>query len=1507
MGSSTMALFLSSGWHALGAWWLTSVDPARGRRPKRRSTSGWWQLLVLLSLGLACGEQEASAADAVCAEVKIVIEQKLSLERQAFDAHMVISNGLDGAALEDIQIDLTFQDSNEQPVVATTDPNAVGASFFYRTDSLNGIAAIDGSGEVAPKTDADIHWLIIPAEGTGGSSVEGVIYYVGAAVTYTLNGQTNTVEVTPDYIIVRPQPSLDLDYFLPTDVLADDPNTAEIEPQVPFTLGVRITNVGYGTAFNTSIESAQPKIVENEHGLLIGFEILGGYIADEPAGKSLLLDFGDIPPSTAVVGRWNMVTTLVGQFTEFDATYTHADTLGGAVTSLLRYVTTHTLVHDVKVDLPGRDAIRDFLALDTDVMRIYESEGGKTDVTDQSAIAQLSLSGNNGVLTFPATPGFVYAQVRDPYRGAKRLVSVVRSDGKVLSSENFWLSKTRDTNNVWWYYINLFDANSTGSYTITFTDGTSASLAGVVYDDQNANGIREPSESGVPVLLVTLSGLGEDGVGSSASGYTDALGEFSFGSLAPGTYSLTVAPLDGKVDGVALAGSAGGVAGEGSITNIVLLAGASAQGYTFAKRIGTGSGSDSADLAVTLGATPLVVGEGDSVTFELTASNSGPSSVADASLTFTLPDGLLEQSASASSGSYSAGSWGIGTLASGQSATLTVTATAESVSENMLALASIGSSVTDPALANNSASITLQADQGSFDASQSVMPELRLLLLASCQDQQGAEDAVCAAGRATFAADWLTEHGYPTQAVTSLSAFRTALRSGQYNGVWLDAGADKLTTSVLEEVRALVRRGGALVLEGAPDSAIATLDDLWGGSFVIPAVGQDQLLTINDGGATVQTVGDGWQLNLTGAAELAQFSAGSAVAMAGYGEGNTLVFGFNVLDTLQDEGAEPVLGALLVDQLELFVPPSADPILAYSVATIETTVMNASDSAGEAALAMTLPVGVSYLDATPQPTSSGSQQVQWDLPLAAEESQSVRLAVMMPSTSGMSNIESEITDSADDSIVATFTQEFNVLGADILIASVQSELAALAASSTETALMSSAVDAAQAAQVAFEAADYDTAITQLILAEQALRALTETDAELVRLDIAQWMALAEGAWQDNGTTPSSITATSGTPQSAVVEQPFAASLVVTVRNAEGDGVAGVEVTFIAPETGAAATFAGGLNSATAVTDVDGVATAPALTANATEGSYTVTASVTALAAVAEFELSNLSAVQLPNSITAVAGDGQTAMIGTQFASTLQAQVQDSNGLPIAGIDVTFTLPEGLASATFEGGTTTAVAATDSNGIATSPLLTASATAGSYEATASVAGLEQSASFALFNADSVLATTTTLLSHMPNPSVPGQVVLVVYDVAVTQPEMGSLSGNEEVVVSYAGALSGTLCQATVADGSCSGTLPEAGEYTLTVSFAGGGQFASSSATDPHVVMVSESCSGDPLTISDHTFAAGTATLCNSTISIDTSGSVEVESGATAEFNAPAVHLTPGFHATPGSYFRAGPAQ
>ena len=225
-----------------------------------------------------------------------------------------------------------------------------------------------------------------------------------------------------------------------------------------------------------------------------------------------------------------------------------------------------------------------------------------------------------------------------------------------------------------------------------------------------------------------------------------------------------------------------------------------------------------------------------------------------------------------------------------------------------------------------------------------------------------------------------------------------------------------------------------------------------------------------------------------------------------------------------------------------------------------------------------------------------------------------------------------------------------------------------------------------------------------------------------------------GGSSNGGTPPTiSISATSGTGQTAAIGQPFGSPLQATVTS-NGSPVSGVSVTFTAPASGASGAFATSPAAATdaETTNATGVATSQVFTANSTAGSYVISAATSGAASSATFNLTNLASS--PTTITATSGTGQSSVVGAAFAGPLVATVTDAGGNPVSGVPVTFTAPSTGASGTFA---TNPVAATDTEttdatGAATSQVFTANATIGSYAVTASTSGVSTSASFSLTN-------------------------------------------------------------------------------------------------------------------------------------------------------------------------------
>ena len=228
--------------------------------PGKRPHIGILCLLVLFLWGVSPSTPAQAAP--VCARVKIEILQELALERIAFDARLVMTNDLPDQQLQNISINLKISDETGADAAPL---------FFVKVFSLDKISGVDGTGFLPPQVAGEVHWMLIPSPGAGGVTHDGKKYFIGGDVNFSVDGSAQNMSLMPAMITVRPQPELTLDYFLPREVWADDPFTDAVEPPVPFTLGVRTMNDGYGIATNLTINSGQPKIVETDDGRAVQF------------------------------------------------------------------------------------------------------------------------------------------------------------------------------------------------------------------------------------------------------------------------------------------------------------------------------------------------------------------------------------------------------------------------------------------------------------------------------------------------------------------------------------------------------------------------------------------------------------------------------------------------------------------------------------------------------------------------------------------------------------------------------------------------------------------------------------------------------------------------------------------------------------------------------------------------------------------------------------------------------------------------------------------------------------------------------------------------------------------------------------------------------------------------------------------------------------------------------------------------------------------------------------
>jgi uncharacterized GH25 family protein len=291
-----------------------------------------------------------------------------------------------------------------------------------------------------------------------------------------------------------------------------------------------------------------------------------------------------------------------------------------------------------------------------------------------------------------------------------------------------------------------------------------------------------------------------------------------------------------------------------------------------------------------------------------------------------------------------------------------------------------------------------------------------------------------------------------------------------------------------------------------------------------------------------------------------------------------------------------------------------------------------------------------------------------------------------------------------------------------------------------------------------------------------------------------------------------VVSVNGSQQSARVSTPFATQLEAGVFNS-GVPVSGATVTFTAPSSGASGTFSNGTTTESDVTDSNGHATSSTFTANATTGSYPVTATLSGNSTQLTFTLINLA----PAGVFATGGTPQRASVSGAFGSPLVATVVDNLGNPMSGISVTFAAPNSGASGTFSNHATSETDITDANGHATS-IFTANATSGGYNVTAT-SGTLAPGNFVLSNTPSGITLTSYVFylsgQETINKTISG-INSYVLAGAVTVDQNGNVTGGEQDYNDGAGFTSPQPSGDAIVPNTGTLTVDGTGQGTLVVS-------------------------------------------------------------------------------------------
>ena len=408
-----------------------------------------------LDLGFATWEELVASANKdrleyfegqsgnTCATVKLEIEQKLVMTRQAFRGTLTIDNAT-ANDLTDINLDVIVENLlGEQ---------ATRHEFQINFESIDGFeGSLEGPWTLGPNAKGVVTILFIPTKFAAPDTL--TTYAFGGNLSWFDGSTYQTRGLYPVKLQVKPSPELDLTYFMQQDIYGDNPLTKEVvEPTIPAEFSVLIHNKGKGDATNIRMMTKQPKIVENEKGLMADFTIVSSSL--NGGEKAMALDsliatqFGDIPAGGSSYATWDLTSSLLGHFIDYDISVNHVTSYGNPDLSLLDQVTIHELIHSVNARFGEQDlrawVCNDFEDGHSEPDHIYFSNGTDEPMVTLSTTTTVTVLDETRCrvsVTVPQKEWF-YTAVADPTGGASQILAIYdETTEERLDPENFWTTQ----------------------------------------------------------------------------------------------------------------------------------------------------------------------------------------------------------------------------------------------------------------------------------------------------------------------------------------------------------------------------------------------------------------------------------------------------------------------------------------------------------------------------------------------------------------------------------------------------------------------------------------------------------------------------------------------------------------------------------------------------------------------------------------------------------------------------------------------------------------------------------------------------------------------------------------------------------------------------------------------------------------------------------------------------------------------------------------------------------
>lgn len=384
-------------------------------------------------------------SNSVCASVTLSFTNKMYLTRQAFRGILHIHNGHQENPIEDMRLSLSVRDADGVP--------AGKDKFDFSLESLDGFSGEEalGSGWSLP-ADSHGYATVIYLPSKLAAPEKPLEYDFGGRISYVdpFSGINVTRQLTETTLTVNPSPNLDLAYFIQRDVISDDPLTEEIEPTEETEFSLLVHNKGFGDAGNVVVTAESPKIIDNDKGLDVDFELksasLNGVETSMAMAGATATRIGEVKAGESAIVQWNIEGSKLGHFVEYDVEATRVSGNQDPSFSLLDKVETFELIRSIDTGEGDGQYRIAFLTNDIsdseDLPDMLHLADGDIVPVGRSSVRISENDGESCVMTVTHDKaGWHYGYVSDPCYGQSRLMSAVRlSDGAEISTRNFWVT-----------------------------------------------------------------------------------------------------------------------------------------------------------------------------------------------------------------------------------------------------------------------------------------------------------------------------------------------------------------------------------------------------------------------------------------------------------------------------------------------------------------------------------------------------------------------------------------------------------------------------------------------------------------------------------------------------------------------------------------------------------------------------------------------------------------------------------------------------------------------------------------------------------------------------------------------------------------------------------------------------------------------------------------------------------------------------------------------------------